>query len=100
MRRMRLFFTCMRPATTSHTPRATSLPRVAISCVIAITAMVSLHAGRGAGVLAADDADPLRDEGPEEQQQGERGDRPHEGVGEEDLHVPLREEHRLPERVL
>ena len=55
MRRMRLFFTCMRPATmsptswrtscsprASATPSATSLPRLAISWVIAITVMASL----------------------------------------------------------
>src|SRR5262245_55020832 len=103
MRRMRLFLTCMRPATTSptscrtccspsssHTPSATSLPRVAISCVIAMTLMPSLLRRRPRAVLAADDREALRDHGPEEQQQRKRGDGADERVGEEDAHVALR----------
>src|SRR5690348_13678365 len=102
MRRMRLFFTCMRPATTSptswrtccrpsasQTPRATSLPSVAISCVIAITAMASLL--RAVAVAAARDVDQLGKQGPEEQEERQRGDRADQLVGEEDRQVALRE---------
>src|SRR5207248_1773386 len=111
MRRMRLFFTCMRPATmsptswrtccrpsASHRPSATSLPRVAISWLIAMTVMGSLFRGRWR-VAAAQHFERLGNQRPEEEQGGEAGDRTDQGVGEEDAHVALRCQHRLAEGV-
>ncbi len=60
----------------------------------------ALGATQDASILAAKPRDHVRDERPEQHHQREAGDAADESVRKEHRHVALRDQHRLPERVL